>query len=281
MPSNRPEDVFYYPICKEADIGGYKTNHSLHATTNGVAKLGRTGAHALAIRGRAPPFQGVPENYRHWKYCCGPWISRWNCMKSWNRAAQYSYLHPQNNVVLYALLLSSACKFATIKWLSTTHSSAPREVHPILGDSMAWISLRTNMESAKYPNFSGGACPQITLLSFAFCMEVVTSLLCPHCALASTVSCLYTPLATAATRLYQSGVDEQLVMERTGHHNLEGVCSYKRTSDTQCQARFDILNCSKKTRTDSSYEICSVPTLPAVASSTSCSSGVHYQYWKE
>ena len=75
--------------------------------------------------------------------------------------------------------------------------------------------------------------------------------------------------ATAATRLYQSGVDEQLVMERTGHRSLEGVRSYKRTSDTQCQALSDILNCSKKTRTDSSKETCSVPTLPPVASSTS------------
>ena len=35
------------------------------------------------------------------------------------------------------------------------------------------------------------------------------------------------------------------------------------------QALSDILNCSKKTRTDSSKEICSVPTLPAVASSYS------------
>ena len=75
--------------------------------------------------------------------------------------------------------------------------------------------------------------------------------------------------ATAATRLYQSGVDEQLVMERTGHRSLEGVRSYKRTSDTQCQALSDILNCSKKTWTDSSKKICSVPTLPPVASSTS------------
>ncbi len=35
---------------------------------------------------------------------------------------------------------------------------------------------------------------------------------------------------TTATRLYQSGVDEQLVMERTGHRSLEGVRNYKRTS---------------------------------------------------
>ena len=37
--------------------------------------------------------------------------------------------------------------------------------------------------------------------------------------------------ATAATRLYRSGIDEQLVMERTGHCSLEGKRSYKRTSD--------------------------------------------------
>ena len=52
--------------------------------------------------------------------------------------------------------------------------------------------------------------------------------------------------ATAATRLYQSGVDEQLVMERTGHQSLEGVRSYKRISDIQREALSDILN--KRTR---------------------------------
>ncbi len=48
--------------------------------------------------------------------------------------------------------------------------------------------------------------------------------------------------ATAATRLYQSGVDEQLVMERTGHRSLEGVRTYKRTSSEQREALSDILN---------------------------------------
>ena len=46
--------------------------------------------------------------------------------------------------------------------------------------------------------------------------------------------------ATAVTR-HQSGVDEQLIMERTRHRSLESVCSYKRTSDTQFQALSDIL----------------------------------------
>lgn len=37
--------------------------------------------------------------------------------------------------------------------------------------------------------------------------------------------------ATCATRLYENGVDEQLIMERTGHRSTRGVRSYKRTSD--------------------------------------------------
>ena len=39
--------------------------------------------------------------------------------------------------------------------------------------------------------------------------------------------------ATAASRLYHHGIDEQLKMERTGHKSLDGVRSYKRTSEDQ------------------------------------------------
>ena len=39
--------------------------------------------------------------------------------------------------------------------------------------------------------------------------------------------------AAAATRLHASGVDEQLVMERTGYRSIEGIRSYKRTSSEQ------------------------------------------------
>ena len=47
--------------------------------------------------------------------------------------------------------------------------------------------------------------------------------------------------ATDATRLYSSGIDEQLVMERTGHRSTEGVRSYKRTSNKQQEAVSDTL----------------------------------------
>ena len=52
--------------------------------------------------------------------------------------------------------------------------------------------------------------------------------------------------ATAATRLYNAGVDEQQVMERTGHQSLDGVRSYKHTSMQQKEALSDILNCQRK-----------------------------------
>ena len=39
--------------------------------------------------------------------------------------------------------------------------------------------------------------------------------------------------ATAATRLYHNNVDEQLIMAVTGHKSIDGVRSYKRTSEDQ------------------------------------------------
>ena len=52
--------------------------------------------------------------------------------------------------------------------------------------------------------------------------------------------------ATTATRLYQAGVDEQLIMERTGHHSIDGVRSYKRTNAEQQENLSDILALSKR-----------------------------------
>ena len=56
--------------------------------------------------------------------------------------------------------------------------------------------------------------------------------------------------ATAATQLYSSGVDEQLVMERTGHRSTEGVRSYKRTSSEQQEIVSDILSSCKRSCTE-------------------------------
>ena len=80
--------------------------------------------------------------------------------------------------------------------------------------------------------------------------------------------------ATAATRLYQSGVDEQLVMERTGHRSLEGVRSYKRTSDQQREALSDIMNC-KVARIESSTVANSPPHIDSIVSYSSPSKQDH------
>ena len=52
--------------------------------------------------------------------------------------------------------------------------------------------------------------------------------------------------ATTTTRLHQSGVQEQEIMERTGHRSLEGVRSYKRTSSEQMERVSDVLNSGPK-----------------------------------
>ena len=51
--------------------------------------------------------------------------------------------------------------------------------------------------------------------------------------------------ATTTTRLYSKGVDEQLVMECTGYHSIEGIQSYKWTSSEQQENISDILNGKK------------------------------------
>ena len=48
--------------------------------------------------------------------------------------------------------------------------------------------------------------------------------------------------ATTATRLYQHGVDKQLIMEHTGHRSVAGVRSYKCTSYEQKQAVSNVLH---------------------------------------
>jgi len=50
--------------------------------------------------------------------------------------------------------------------------------------------------------------------------------------------------ATTTTRLYRAGVDEQLIMDGTGHRSLDGVRSYKRTSKEQLEVVSDIANLS-------------------------------------
>ena len=57
--------------------------------------------------------------------------------------------------------------------------------------------------------------------------------------------------ATSASRLYQTGIDEQLIMERTGHRSIEGVRSYKITNVDQEKAVSNILQ-----QADSHHQPC-------------------------
>ena len=52
--------------------------------------------------------------------------------------------------------------------------------------------------------------------------------------------------ATAATRLHHHNIEEQQIMERTGHRSAEAVRSYKRTSSHQQQRVSGILNNEKR-----------------------------------
>ena len=77
--------------------------------------------------------------------------------------------------------------------------------------------------------------------------------------------------ATTASRLYHEGVDEQLIMERTGHRSLDGIRSYKRTSSEQVMVLSDVLNNTttvnkRKKSSDAmiyrNYSLMDVPIFP-------------------
>ena len=60
---------------------------------------------------------------------------------------------------------------------------------------------------------------------------------------------------TAATRLFHEGIDEQLIMERTGQRSIDGVRTYKRTCSEQHAKLSDVLHgssssASKKPKLD-------------------------------
>ena len=50
---------------------------------------------------------------------------------------------------------------------------------------------------------------------------------------------------TSATRLFQCGTDEQLIMQRTGHRSTDGVRVYKRSSNEQEALLSKVLNREK------------------------------------
>ena len=55
---------------------------------------------------------------------------------------------------------------------------------------------------------------------------------------------------TTATRLFQVGVEDQLIMSRTGHKSQDGVHTYKRVSEEECQqvssVLYSAMNCNEE-----------------------------------
>ena len=78
--------------------------------------------------------------------------------------------------------------------------------------------------------------------------------------------------ATSTSRLYQSGVEEQMVMERTGHRSVDGVRSYKRTSDEQRMTLSDILTRKPATNTHSTT---SHPSTSHLHNTTGALTGIY------
>ena len=79
---------------------------------------------------------------------------------------------------------------------------------------------------------------------------------------------------TAATRLFQQGVDEQLIMLRTGHRSIDGVRTYKRVSKDQQQVLSNVLNRTteppptKKVKTAEGQENAKATPPPTVTTCT-------------
>ena len=72
--------------------------------------------------------------------------------------------------------------------------------------------------------------------------------------------------ATAATRMFEAGVDEQLIMQRTGHSTTAGVRSYKRVGEKLKTITSDALNGAKQPKLD--MEPASPAKLPVSSDSS-------------
>ena len=54
--------------------------------------------------------------------------------------------------------------------------------------------------------------------------------------------------ATATTRMYDAQLDEASIMQRTGHRSVNGMCTYKRSTEKLCELTSAILNQSDKVK---------------------------------
>ena len=81
---------------------------------------------------------------------------------------------------------------------------------------------------------------------------------------------------TTATRLFHAGVEEQLIMKRTGHRSLDGVWLFKRPSSEQEHAISDILNNSEITTKRQKTEEQDTKNSKPSNDNLACSSGLNF-----
>ena len=71
--------------------------------------------------------------------------------------------------------------------------------------------------------------------------------------------------ATAITRMYEAGLPEKGIMERSGHRSIEGVRAYQREDPKNKIAISNVLSCSKSVVPSSSQKNVAVSSLSCVS----------------
>ena len=84
---------------------------------------------------------------------------------------------------------------------------------------------------------------------------------------------------TTATRLFQAGVDEQLIMKRTGHRSVDGVRKYKQISEEQNENLSEILNQEKKIKLND--QTGASKQMPLNISFTNCTGNITIDFGKQ
>ena len=106
-------------------MASYICKPSLEVILSGVAKLGHTGARALATKGCAPPMQALLKIIGAECTIINRELGAKSAQRCWNRAAQCCYFYLQNNDVSYALLISMYACFYSGERLSSPRSMLP------------------------------------------------------------------------------------------------------------------------------------------------------------
>ena len=84
--------------------------------------------------------------------------------------------------------------------------------------------------------------------------------------------------ATGATSLYQKGVPEKLIQERTGHRSIEALRVYEHTNNSQHQAVSNLLSGQPPSHSTSLYNTSSVHSQSLISASSHISASNLQQF---